>query len=271
MPGVQELYELWAGEAYTELKSSLEQSAEPRGVASLTETFAALEPQPGQLVVDIGARDAVAAIRLVRAHGLRAIALDPVPLHCDQAREAIAEAGLSDEIEVVEGSIEELPLADGSVDWIWCRDVLVHVDVRRGLAECARVLRPGGAMVAHVTVATERLEPREAAEVAALAAIVPGSFTAAEIEAAAAEAGFVTREVDVIGSEWRERMLEDGDWDAAGSLLAIARLDRRRSELVERYGETAVDVARNGFLWGINQLLGKLCPTVYLWSKTSSA
>jgi SAM-dependent methyltransferase len=271
MPTVQELYELWAGEAYTELKASLEQSAEPRGLASLTETFATLDPRPGQLVLDVGARDAVAAIRLVRTHGLRAIALDPVPLHCDQAREAISEAGLAKEIDVVEGSIEELPLADGSIDWIWCRDVLVHVDARRGLAECARVLSPGGAMVAHVTLATERLEPRESAEVAALAAIVPESFTAAGIEAAAADAGFVTREADAIGSEWRERMLEDGDWDAAGSLLAIARLDRRRPELVERYGAAAVDVVRNGFLWGIYQLLGKLCPTVYVWSKTSSA
>jgi sarcosine/dimethylglycine N-methyltransferase len=270
MPTVQELYELWATDAYAELKASLGHTLEPRGLASLSETFASLQPQMGQLVVDIGARDAVAAIRLAHAHGLRAVAIDPVPLHCRRARQAVAEAGLDDRIEVVEASIEELPLADGSVDWIWCRDVLVHVDVRRGLAECARVLRPGGAMVAHVTVATERLEPRVAAEVARLAAVLPESFTAAGIEAAAAEARLVTRSVEAIGSEWRERMLEDGDWDAASDLLAIARLDRRRTELVEQYGEVAVAVARNGLLWGIYQLLGKLCPTVYVWSKTSS-
>ena len=271
MPSVQELYELWATDAYSELKSSLGQTLEPRGLASLSETFASLEPQPGQLVVDIGARDAVAAIRLARAHGLRAIAIDPVPLHCDQARRAVAEAGLEDRIEVIEASIEELPLADASVDWIWCRDVLVHVDVGRGLTECERVLRTGGAMVAHATLATELLEPHEAANVAALAAIVRKSFTASEVEAAAAKAGLVTRSVEVVGSEWRERMLEDGNWDAASDLLAIARLDRRRAELVEQYGEVAVAVARNGLLWGIYQLLGKLCPTVYVWSKTSSA
>jgi SAM-dependent methyltransferase len=163
--------------------------------------------------------------------------------------------------------IEELPLADASADWIWCRDVLVHVDAVRGLAECARVLRPGGAMIAYVTLATERLEPSEAAEVGAAAAIVPDSFTAVGIETAAGAAGLVTRRVERIGSEWRERMIEDGDWDAAGSLLSIARLDRRRSELAERFGAEAVDIARNGFVWSVFQMLGKLCPTVYVWER----
>jgi SAM-dependent methyltransferase len=267
MPTVQELYELWATEAYSELKESLEQTAQPRSTASLLQTFAELAPKPDQLVLDIGARDAIGAVALVQAHGLRAIALDPVPLHCERARRAIAESGFEDRIEVIEGAIEALPLADASVDWIWCRDVLIHVDVRRGLAECARVLRPGGAMVAHVTLATDRLEPREAAEISALGAIVPESFTTAQVEAAAAEAGFVTREVDVVSPEWRERMLEDGAWDSAATLLAIARLDRRRAELVERYGEVAVDVARNGFLWGINLVLGKLRSVVYVWER----
>ena len=267
MVSVQELYELWASEAYAELKEALEQTSKPRSTASLLQTFADLDPKPGQLVLDIGARDAIGAITLARTHELRAVALDPVPLHCERARRAVAEAGLEDRIEVVEGAIEAVPLADASVDWIWCRDVLVHVDVRRGLAECARVLRPGGAMVAHVTLATDRLEPREAAEISRLGAIVPESFTAARVEAAAAEAGFVTRTVDVVSPEWRERMLEDGDWDATATMLAIARLDRRRPELVERFGELAVDVARNGFLWGVNLVVGKLCSTVYVWER----
>jgi len=267
MVSVQELYALWATDAYKELKETLGESLAPRGSGWLLELFAELGPQPGQLVLDIGARDAAHAIQLVREHGLRAIALDPVALHCERAREAVADAGLTDSIEVVEGAIENLPLDDSSVDWIWCRDVLVHVDARRGLAECARVLRPGGAMVAYVTLATDRLEPRERAEIARLAAVVPESFTSEGIENAAAEAGLVTRRVERLGSEWRERWIEDGDIDTATGLLAIARLDRRRDELVERFGEQAVDVARNGFLWGAYQMLGKLSPAVYVWQR----
>lgn len=267
MPSVQELYELWATDEYAELKEILGQSTAPRGSARLFELFAELGPKQGELVVDIGARDATGAIALARAHGLRAVAIDPVARHCERARTAVADAGLADTIEVVEGAIESLPLEGAAVDWIWCRDVLVHVDASRGLAECARVLRPGGAMVAYVTLATERLDPREAAEIADLAAIVPGSFTAAGIEAAAAGAGLVTRRVERIGSEWRERWIEDGDVDTAADLLAIARLDRQRPGLVERFGAEAVDVARNGFLWGAYQMLGKLQPTVYVWGR----
>jgi hypothetical protein len=55
--------------------------------------------------------------------------------------------------------------------------------------------------------------------------------------------------------------------DTSAGLLAIARIDRQRPELVERFGARAVDVARNGFLWGVYQMLGKLAPTVYVWER----
>ena len=258
-PTVQELYELWADEA--ELNDALQRSLAPRGVDSLFEAFAALGPKPGQLVVDVGARDAKYAIRLVREHGLRAVALDPVPLHSELARAAVAEAGLNESIDVVEGAIESLPFADDSVDWIWCRDVLVHVDAQRGLVECARVLRPGGAMVAYVTLATERLEPRERAELVEAVAIK--TFDASALEAAAGEAGLTLRSVDPLGSEWRERMIEDGTWNPTEDLLHVARLRRGGRD------DAQAQAAWGGLLWGIYQMLGKLCPTVYVW--TSSA
>jgi ubiquinone/menaquinone biosynthesis C-methylase UbiE len=261
MPTVQELYELWADDSG--LRTALQRSLEPRGTDWLFAAFAALGPKPGQVVVDVGSRDARHAIRLVREHGLRAIALDPVPLHAELARAAIAEAELTDEIEVVEAAIESMPLADGSADWIWCRDVLVHVDAQRGLDECARVLRPGGTMIAYATFATDRLEPREEDELAA--ALSVQSLDAAEVEAAATEAGLVLRSRELLGSEWRERMIEEGDWNPAEDLLQIARLGRRRHELAAEFGDAALDAALGGLLWGIYQLLGKLCPSVYVW------
>ena len=78
MPTVQELYELWADDS--ELRAALQRSLEPRGTDWLFEAFAALGPERGQLVVDVGSRNARHAIRLVREHGVT----------CDRARSRVA-------------------------------------------------------------------------------------------------------------------------------------------------------------------------------------
>jgi len=266
MTSIQELYgELWAKESALELE--LAHSLEPRGTEWLFETFAALGPKPGELIVDVGSRDAGHAIRLVQEHDLRAIALDPVPLHTERARRAVAEAGLEHDVEIVEAGIEAMPLAAGLADWIWCRDVLVHVDQARGFAECARILRPGGRMLAYVTLATDQLEPREAQRLFEALAIVPESVDSAGLERHAAAAGLKLISSTRLGGEWRERMIEDGTWNPGDELLRLSRLHRREAELVERYGEHDVAARAAGKLWGVYQLLGKLCPTVYLWER----
>jgi SAM-dependent methyltransferase len=230
MVSVQELYELWAGES--ELDARLKQSLEPRGTEWLFELFSSLEPKRGELLLDVGARD----------------------------------AGLN--LEVVEAGIERLPLETASVDWIWCRDVLVHVDVERGLAECARVLRPGGRMVAYVTLRTELLEPKEAAMLVDAMALVPESLDTAHVEESARAAGLVPVAVERLGGEWRERMIEDGSWNASETLLELSRLQRREPELTEAFGAESVAAFRGGSVWGVYQLLGKLRPTVYVWERS---
>ena len=262
MPTVQELYELWAGDS--NLREELDRSLEPRGADWLFELFGTLGPRAGQTLVDVGARNAKHAIRLAQEHDLRVTALDPLPLHCELAREAVAEAGV--DVRVVEGRAEELPFPDASVDWIWCRDVLSHVDVGAALREFARVLKPGGAAVVFVTVPTELLEPREGAALAKAVALE--LYTADEIERSADGAGLATRRVERLGGEWRERMLEDGEWDGSAELLRIARLVRNRDELVAEHGAAAVDAAWGGLAWGVYQVLGKLAPTVYVWERS---
>jgi SAM-dependent methyltransferase len=265
MTSVQELYgELWADDE-NPLELELQRSLDPRGTDWLFEAFAALGPQAGELVVDVGARDAVHAIRLVREHGLRAIAIDPVPLHVEQARQAVGEAGV--DIEVIEAGIEEMPIAEASADWIWCRDVLVHVDVARGFAECARILRPGGHMLAYVTCATDTLEPREARELFEAVAIIPDSTDPGTIERHSRDAGLTLVSKTELGGEWRERMIEDGSWDPAGDLLRLSRLRRRETKLRQRFGATRVAAYTSARMWGVFQLLGKTCPTIYVWRR----
>ena len=263
---VEQLYgEFWADGDSLDLE--LQRTLEPRGTEWLFEAFADLGPQPGQLVVDVGTRDAGHVIRLVREHQLRAIALDPVRHHVELARRAVSEAGLEKDVEVFEAGIEAMPVADGVADWIWCRDVLVHVDLERGFAECARILRPGAQMLAYVTCATDLLEAREASALFEAVAVVPESTQRDAIERHAAAAGLTLTSYTPLGGEWRERMIEDGSWDPGSDLLRLSRLHRRWPELVERHGETRVAAYAAARAWGVYQLLGKLCPSIFIWRR----
>jgi sarcosine/dimethylglycine N-methyltransferase len=255
---VEQLYgEIWADDGP-------EPDAPPaRGTDWLFEAFAALSPQREELVVDVGARDAAHAIRLVQEHGLRAIALDPLPRHVELARRAVAQAGV--DIDVVQAVIEDMPIADAAADWIWCRDVLVHVELARGFAECARILRRGGRMLAYVTCATELLEPREEARLFEAVAVKPESARAEAIERNAANAGLTLVSKTELGGEWRERMLEDGTWSANEALTQLSRLRRSGADFDDPYvAAYAADKT-----WGVYQLLGKTCPTVYVWTSST--
>jgi SAM-dependent methyltransferase len=255
---VEQLY----GDFWAEDPASPRASA-PRGTEWLFDVFAELGPRPGQLVVDVGARDARYAIRLVQEHGLHAIAVDPIPHHVELARRAVAEAGV--DVEVAQAGIEDMPIADGVADWVWCRDMLVHIDLTRGFAECARVLRQGGQMLAYVTCSTERLEPREAAWLFDALAMVPESTDPHTIETRAADAGLTLVSKTELGGEWRERMLEDGTWSANEDLTELSRLLRSGAD----FDDPRVAAQAAGAAWGIYQLLGKTCPTVYLWTSST--
>jgi hypothetical protein len=112
-------------------------------------------------------------------------------------------------------------------------------------------------MLAYLTLATEELEPLERAWLSDAIALV--NLDGERVEAAAAALD-LEQKIE-LGSEWRERMIEDGQWDPSDALLRLARMRRLGID-------SPID--RADLSWGIYQLLGKTCPTVYVWSKTSS-
>jgi ubiquinone/menaquinone biosynthesis C-methylase UbiE len=91
-------------------------------------------------VLDIGCGTGTLTVALAR-RSARAIGMDPAPRMVAQARAKQGDAPVS----FIVGSAEALPFADSSFDAATASMTLHHWrDVERGMAELARVLRPGG-------------------------------------------------------------------------------------------------------------------------------
>ncbi len=113
----------------------------------LSETLAVIPNLTGTRVLDLGAGTAMASRALAQA-GAAVIALEP-ELDDVVGLGVLRRGGGADSVLPVGGLGSAIPLADGSVDVVYCRQVLHHIaDLPASLAECARVLRPGGHFVA---------------------------------------------------------------------------------------------------------------------------
>ena len=102
-------------------------------------------PAPAR-VLDVGSGTGY-ALRQLAAALPEAIELTGVDAAPDMVRVA-REANGDGRVRFVEGTAEQLPLPDGSVDLVISTTSFDHwADQRAGLAECARVLAPGGHLV----------------------------------------------------------------------------------------------------------------------------
>lgn len=104
--------------------------------------FAGIQPRPGLRVADLGC-GAGPGLRYFAARGVAAIGLDIAPAGLRAARALLPGSRL-----VCADLGAGLPLRSASLDLVILREVIEHVvDVASLLAECRRVLRPGGWLV----------------------------------------------------------------------------------------------------------------------------
>jgi SAM-dependent methyltransferase len=153
--------------------------------------------RPGETVVDLGSGGGIDCLLAGRAVGPSGsvIGIDFLPDMITRASAAAAKAGLTD-VRFLEGPIEDLPLADESVDVVISNGV-VNLSPRkvRVLAEAFRVLRPGGRLAIVDLVLEHDLPPEIQTHPAAWAGCLSGALSEIALYKGLRRAGF--REVGI--------------------------------------------------------------------------
>jgi SAM-dependent methyltransferase len=152
----------------------------------------------GETVLDLGSgagADVLISARRVAPSG-RAIGLDMTDEMLKLARANARAAGV-DNVEFVRGYIEEIPLADASVDVVISNCVInLSADKRKVLSETARVLRPGGRFAVSDVIADPDMDDATRADMREWTGCIAGALTRDEFEQALAAAGLVEIEID---------------------------------------------------------------------------
>jgi SAM-dependent methyltransferase len=253
-----------------DFEAMLADSLQPRGPNVLYDLVEAFGLPAESVAIDVGCAEGRHSFELAERFRFAVTGLDPVPRHIAVASDAVASLppDIAARVRFQLGTAEALPLADESVDLVWCRDVLVHVgDLDRAYADFERVLRPGGRVLVYQMFAGDRLEPREAEWLWQTASVVPTSADPARTEAAISAAGLhVDERLDA--REWGEWAQEQ--FGTPGTrLLYTARLLRKPERYVSRFGEEAYELMLSSCIWHVYGMMGKLRRTVYVLSKTA--
>lgn len=102
----------------------------------------------GACVLELGAGTGIASRAFLAAGASRIIAIEPDPSDL-VGRGAMQRLCAGHPVQIINAGAEQLPLSDSSVDLIYARQVLHHLnDLEAALRECHRVLRPNGTFLA---------------------------------------------------------------------------------------------------------------------------
>jgi arsenite methyltransferase len=179
----------------------------PTAVADLNE---------GETVLDLGSGggiDVLLSARRVGATG-KAYGVDMTDEMLELARRNQREAGVEN-VEFLNGTIEEIPLPDDSVDVVISNCVInLSGDKPAVFSEAARVLRPGGRFAVTDIVADPDMDEETRRDMAQWTGCIAGALTEEEFR----------RELEAVGFEGIEVRETHRVQDQAGSAIVRARI-----------------------------------------------
>jgi ubiquinone/menaquinone biosynthesis C-methylase UbiE len=153
---------------------------------------AVAELREGETVLDLGSGGGIDVLLSARRVGKTGFAygLDMTDEMLDLARANAAKAGAVN-VEFIKGQIEDVPLADATVDVVISNCVInLSADKPAVIREMFRVLKPGGRIGVSDVVAENHLSQRQRAERGSYVGCIAGALSIAEYETELAAAGF---------------------------------------------------------------------------------
>jgi SAM-dependent methyltransferase len=163
--------------------------------------FASL--RPGEVVVDLGCGgglDVFLAADKVGPTG-RSIGIDMTPEMLELARRNLVKSG-SKNVEFHEATIDNLPLADASVDCVISNCVInLAPDKPAVFREIARVLKPGGRLAVSDIALKKPLPPEISSDLLAYVGCIAGAIPIETYRAQLADAGFAPVEIIDTGAD----------------------------------------------------------------------
>jgi arsenite methyltransferase len=158
--------------------------------------------RPGEAILDIGCGGGIDTLLAASRTGDRGrvVALDFLPEMLARTAAGARELGLEN-VETLESEMESIALPDECIDLIVSNGV-INLSPRKArvMAECARVLRPGGRLcVSDLTVEQDDLPPEILTQPAAWAGCVSGALAEHDFVRKLEKAGF--RDLEVVHRE----------------------------------------------------------------------
>jgi len=185
---------------------------------------------PGMAVLDVCAGLGGPARFLAHRYDVRVTGVDLTHSRCAAGARLTALVRLSPRVRLLRADAQVLPFRAGAFDAAVSQEGLLHVpDKAAVLAECARVLRPGGRLAFSDWIAHPRLEDNERGRLRHwMAAVTLQSI--AGYRALLARAGFGAIEAEDLSTEW------------IGILRERLRMYRgMREQTVARFGQARYD------------------------------
>lgn len=136
----------WFFDYFRELEAA---EGRKRYARALAADLRLAEFQPaGRVVVDAGSGFGVTLLGLGSLGAARAIGLEAFRPMAVSSRRLAARSALEGDVLIVRASVDQVPLPDRSVDFIYCNEAISHFLHPGGfLRESARILKPGGKLM----------------------------------------------------------------------------------------------------------------------------